>query len=94
MTSLPDILEHYLKSKGEWIPKGELLMCEFYSDKGTRYMSDSISRKLRLLEESSRIAVKSDGRKSVLYKWLPHDKRARYIPTSRRTGTELFVMTT
>lgn len=48
-------------------------------------MSETVGRTLRTLETSSVIAVKDDDNgKSVVYKWLPKERRASYIPWSER----------
>lgn len=78
-----------MRHQWEWHSKGMLTADMVWKrdggkDYGKRYLPDTVSRALRSLEESSRIAVKSDGSKSVLYKWLPPERRAGYIPISQR----------
>lgn len=92
-TPLVDKLVHYLmENYPVWKPKGEILLLTWKDDNGKRYMADTVSRKLREAEESKRIAVKSDGKKSLVYKWLPLDLRNNYIPTSERKNPDvLFV---
>lgn len=46
-------------------------------------MADTVSRKLRLAEESKRIARRDSG-KSCEYRFLPPEHRERYIPWSLR----------
>lgn len=89
MTSLQDKLVHYLFERKDWIPKGEILLLTWKDDKGKRYMADTVSRKLREAESEKRIAVKPDG-VSVVYKWLPYERRSRYIPTSVRKNDTMF----
>lgn len=85
------LVKHLFDHKDEWHAKGNLLLREWRDKRGTRYMADTVSRKLREAEENSLIAVKYDGR-TTLYKWLPHERRASYIPTSERTDDRLFVI--
>lgn len=89
-TPLIDKLVHYLfERKEEWVPKGQIDMLTWRDDKGKRYMSDTVARKLREAESLKRIAVKED-KNSVVYRWLPFERRTSYIPTSEREGKTLF----
>lgn len=85
--TLKEQLARFLANKGCWESKGALTdHCTWhYTEKGITktYLAETVGRKLRLLEEESRIAVKSEG-SSVQYKFLPTDKRNRYIPWSIR----------
>ena len=91
---LPQLLVSHLSKVGDWIPKGTLTADMVWKhpqgkNSGKRYLPETVGRALRLLEESSVIAVKEDGI-SVRYKWIPSQMRERYIPSSQRTGESLF----
>lgn len=90
MKTLADQLVRFLKEPHEWVHKGALLRMEWRNAKnGTLYMSETVGRTLRSLEESKIIAVKDDDNgKSVVYKWLPPERRATYIPFSERNGSK------
>lgn len=81
--SLVIYLEAHLKFQETWVAKGAILERQWHSRKGTTYLADTVSRKLRSLEEASIIAVKPFGA-SVAYRWLPPDKRDTYIRTTDR----------
>lgn len=84
-TSLKERVIKWLAIRSDWIPKGEILSLDWKYEDGRTYMSDTVSRKLRESEEEGRIAVKTDpASNSVLYKFLPVDRRANYIPYSSR----------
>lgn len=86
--SLIDILEEHLKSRyPDWVAAGALTDDrKWYKKNGTAYLSGTVSRKLRLAEEQKRIAVKPDPLStSVVYKYLPEERRASYVTTSERT---------
>lgn len=69
-----------------WIAKGEITRMTWKSENGTSYLPETVGRALRSAEEEKRIAVKYEG-KNTLYKWIPHDRREKYIPTaSRQSG--------
>lgn len=72
-----------------WVAKGELTAIVWRNDDGTTFLPETVGRKCREAEELKRIAVKKVG-KSVAYKWIPHEMRDRYIPTSMRNGDILF----
>jgi len=75
---------------GDWNPKGFLLQMRWQNQRNfTYYIASTVDRGLRSLEASSRIAVKYEG-KNTLYKWLPFERREKYIPTSERTDNNLF----
>ena len=89
--SLEDKLVKWLSTEfPNWVSKGHITRVDWYDERGTRYLPETVGRALRLAEERKRIAVKYEG-KNTLYKWLPHEKRARYIPTSERVGDALFL---
>jgi hypothetical protein len=73
-----------------WVAKGEITARQWKDDNGRTFLPETVGRKLREAEENRRIAVKKTG-KSVSYKWLPFELRAKYIPTSEREGDKLFV---
>lgn len=82
-------LAEYL-AKGNWTSKGHITDTRWVNRKnGVRYLPETVGRALRRLEEGSILAVKKDG-KSVQYKWIPHEMRTHYIPTSERQGDKLF----
>jgi hypothetical protein len=85
--SLINYLEIYLEQhKSEWFPSAQLTdERKWFRKNGKRYTSQTVGRKLRLAEEQKRIAVKNDPSSvSILYKYLPLDRRDSYIPTSAR----------
>jgi hypothetical protein len=87
---LIDKLVHYLfENKERWVGKHELLGKDWKYDDGRKYLASTADRKLREAEENKRIAVKYVD-KNTLYKWLPHERRASYIPTSIRKDDRLF----
>ncbi len=84
--ALIDQLVHYLMEHREsWIAKGELTRMIWTSSKGRTFLPETVGRELRRAEEASRIAVRPHGI-SIEYRWLPHEHRPRYVPTSRRTN--------
>ena len=94
MKGLPNQLVGYLSRTKDWCSKGTLTADMVWRHErgrraGVRYLPETVGRSLRSLEEDSVIAVKDDGI-SVQYKWIPHELRAKYIPSSVRTGTKLF----
>jgi hypothetical protein len=89
MTSLQDKLVHWLMVEKEWSAKGHITRIVWKDDRGVPYLPETVGRALRSAEESSRLAVKYDG-KNTLYKWLPYERRDSYIPTSSRTTDALF----
>ena len=94
MKGLPNQLVGYLHRDGAWVSKGTLTADMVWKHErgrsaGKRYLPETVGRALRLLEEDSIIAVKDAG-VSVQYKWIPHDVRGRYIPSSQRIGDKLF----
>lgn len=94
MSTLKYQLEDYLKGRAlEWVHKGVILNVVFRNSKnGIPYLSDTVANTLRKLQRECKIAVKPDiNNKSVLYKWLPPDRREFYIPTSERTDNKLFI---
>jgi len=94
MTPLVDkLVKHLSLQYPSWVAKGEITATQWRDEKGRTFLPETVGRKLREVEENKRIAVKKTG-KSVSYKWLPHDLRDRYIPTSEREGEELFTKTT
>lgn len=72
-----------------WVAKGELTAIQWKDDNGKTFLPETVGRKLREAEAESKIAVKDQG-VSVQYKWIPHEMRSRYIPTSERSCNELF----
>lgn len=88
MEDLEDQIVKYLAdNKDTWFPKAELTDKKQWqyeeAQKVKTAISDTISRKLRLAEEAKRIAKRKSG-KSGEYRFLPLDKRATYIPFSKR----------
>ena len=88
MRGLPGQLVGFLSKDKTWFPKGTLtadIVWKHQSGEsyGKRYLPETVGRALRSLEEQGVIAVKQDGI-SVQYKWLPHDLRLRYVPSSMR----------
>ena len=73
----------YEKGPGGWVSKGEITRTVWRDKRGIAYLPDTVGRALRSAEESSKIAVKYEG-KNTLYKWLPEHVRGSYIPTSDR----------
>jgi hypothetical protein len=89
MKSLKETVIKYLAHNPDWHNKGFLTdtLKWSYLEKGTNktYLAESVGRKLRIAEEESRIAVKQDpNSNSVLYRFLPVEKRSSYIPWSMR----------
>jgi hypothetical protein len=90
MTALVDKLVKDLSlAYPAWVAKGEITARQWKDEKGHTFLPETVGRKLREAEEDRRIAVKKTG-KSVSYKWIPHELRKKYIPTSERTGDKLF----
>lgn len=84
-SSLKEDLIRYLANNPTWHKKGQLILIEWKYEDGRTYMSDTVSRKLREAEEESRIAVKPDPNStSVVYKFLPIERRSTYLPFSSR----------
>jgi hypothetical protein len=83
------LVKHLSLQYPSWIAKGELTAVLWKDEKGHTFLPETVGRKLREAEEDRRIAVKKTG-KSVSYKWLPHELRKRYIPTSVRKDDRLF----
>lgn len=80
----------FLSREWEWHSKGSILNREWKNQRNfTRYLPSTVDRALRKLEESSKIAVRYEG-KNTKYKWLNPERRGLYIPTSYRNGEELF----
>ena len=88
MTSLEDKLVHWLMREKTWVSKGSITRIQWKDDRYIIYLPETVGRALRTAEEKKRIAVKYEG-KNTLYKWLPHDRRAKYIPTSSRTDKDV-----
>lgn len=88
LTALPSMLLNYLTREDGWVPKGKLTAEMVWKhprgkNYGKRYLPETVGRALRSLEAKRLIAVKPDG-VSVVYKALPYNLRARYIPYSER----------
>lgn len=83
--SLVDQLREHLKEERDWLAKNFLCRLEFKTPRGGTYGADLISRKLRLMEEGSVIAVKYENGHSF-YRHIPPSIRGYYIPTSQRIG--------
>jgi hypothetical protein len=88
MKGLPLQLRNYLlRRRDDWVSKSDITAVEFFhtsgKSKGARYLPETVGRALRNLEEDHVIAVKPHGI-SVQYRYLPEERRARYIPTSAR----------
>lgn len=79
----------YQQGQVGWVAKGEITRLIWKHEDGRTYLPETVGRQLRALEESKQIAVREDGI-SVQYKWIPHELRSRYIPTSVREGAKLF----
>ena len=91
MTTLEQQLTKYLYDFKDWCPKGELLNIRWKNAQDfTYYLQSTTDRKLRLLEEQSIIAVKSNGKNSLLYKYIPQEMRPRYLHPKERTSEKLF----
>lgn len=89
--SLKDkLVKHLSMQYPSWVAKGELTSIQWKDDNGKTFLPETVGRKLREAESDRRIAVKEKG-VSVQYKWIPHEMRARYIPTSQRLGDKLFI---
>jgi hypothetical protein len=88
--SLEDKLVRWLMEQTNWVAKGHITRTPWRDVRGVEYLPETVGRALRSAEEGKRIAVKYEG-KNTMYKWLPYDKRATYIPTSERTGDALFL---
>jgi hypothetical protein len=73
----------------KWVSKGTITRISWKDDRYIIYLPETVGRALRTAETKKRIAVKYE-KKNTLYKWLPHDKRAKYIPTSERKDDRLF----
>lgn len=88
--SLQEDIIRWLANNPDWHPKGEILNIIWKYPDGRTYMSDTVSRKLRNSEEERRIAVKPDpNSNSILYRFLPVERREKYINFSnRRKGDE------
>ena len=71
-----------------WTAKGSITRISWKDDRYIIYLPETVGRALRGAEEKKRIAVKYEG-KNTLYKWLPHDRRAKYIPTSSRKDKDV-----
>lgn len=83
--SLKEDLVRYLANNPTWHAKGELLLINWKYPDGRSYMAPTADRKLREVEEEGRIAVKpAPNSNSVLYRFLPVERRATYIPFSSR----------
>lgn len=67
----------------EWIAKGHITRIVWKDERGVPYLPETVGRALRSAEEAKRIAVKYEG-KNTLYKWLPFERREKYIPTTSR----------
>ena len=94
LRGLPAQLVGHLCREKVWVSKGVLtadMRWHHNSGKrqGKRYLPETVGRALRSLEEQCIIAVKGDGI-SVQYKWIPHELRVRYIPTTVRRDEKLF----
>ena len=98
MRGLPGQLVGFLSKDKTWFPKGTLTADIVWKHNsgnsyGKRYLPETVGRALRALEEQSIIAVKPGGI-SVQYKWIPHEMRRRYIPSSvRPKGKETVLFT-
>ena len=88
LRGLPAQIVGYMSHHHVWHSKGTLTADIVWKhtqgrNYGKRYLPETVGRALRLLEEKSIIAVKEQGI-SVQYKWIPHEMRKRYIPSSSR----------
>lgn len=81
MTLKQSIL-NYLQDK-DWMSKGDILL-RTWTIKDKQVMADTVSRTLRRMEEEKLIAVKYLPPKKTVYKVLPQEYRAIYIPVSER----------
>lgn len=88
--NLKEDLIRYLANHPFWHTKAEILRREWKYPDGREYMKPTADRKLREAEEESRIAVKPDPNStSVIYKFLPVEKRKSYIPFSQRNDVNI-----
>lgn len=83
------LVKHLSLQYPAWIAKGELTAIQWKDDNGKTFLPETVGRKLREAESLCRIAVKDKG-VSVQYKWIPHELRDKYIPTSERKTEALF----
>lgn len=83
------LVKHLSVQYPSWVAKGEITAMQWKDDGGKTFLPETVGRKLREAEGLKRIAVKEKG-VSVQYKWIPHEIRSKYIPTSERTGDKLF----
>lgn len=87
------IYSFFFKEKNSWINSGELERMVFKNRNGTVAKPTSVTRRIRELEEMRLIAVKYEGAtQSALYKFIPRELRANYIPVSKRPGHKKNVM--
>ena len=80
-------LSLFLRENGGWVPKGQIVDgMKWKSEKNfTTFLSSTVDRTLRKLEEASNIACKKGG-KSKVYHYIPEHMRERYIPIHKRVG--------
>lgn len=84
--SIKEYLAKTTSEKGVWKHKGDIeKVAWFHKDGTTPYLVDTVDRTLRDMESEKQIAQKPDvNSKSILYKYLPEQLRAIYIPYSER----------
>lgn len=86
--SLLNYIEEHLKLQNAWISKGRITNRTWYRKNGKNYLSGVVDRKLREGENERRWAVKYLDSRNTVYRWLPPDRRASYVPTSERLKGE------
>ena len=90
-STLKSQLRLFLREKDEWIRKGQIVDdLKWRSEKDYKtFLSSTVDRTLRKLEQAKNIAVKYSG-KTTLYHFIPEHMRSRYICVSDRGGSEVY----
>lgn len=85
---LKEDLIRWLAKNPIWISKGAITAIVWRYPDGRTYLPETVGRKAREAESESRIAVREKGI-SVEYRFLPVEKRSKYIPFSQRTDPKI-----